>query len=69
MTVTKYKLKKGQPGFQVVDGPMRGHVFEPNLVYVSVPDRHAGRFDAVNVPAPGENEHEAQNLKKRKHGG
>jgi hypothetical protein len=64
--MTKYKLKKGTPGFQVTDGHMKGHVFEMDMVYVAVPDKYLDRFEPVTVPAPGHDPDETGTQKGRR---
>ena len=64
--MTKYKLKKGQPGFQVTDGHMKGHVFEPNLVYVAVPESYVDRFDPVEVAVAGPGDEDEDPKKTRR---
>lgn len=66
MTVTKHKLKKGEPGFQVADGPMSGVIFEPNMVYVAIPAAYAGRFEPVEVAVPGPEDDEPETKKGRR---
>ena len=39
-----YRLKKGQPPFEVVDGDMAGHRFEPGQEYDQVPAAEKHRF-------------------------
>jgi len=62
-----YQLKKGQPGFEVVDGPMKGRKFEPGKRSPEVPPREVGRFEKIKTaakaqaqPAPGGREKEAR---------
>ena len=47
-----YKLKKGQPGFEVVDGPMKGKKFEPGKVYKDIPPQERHRFEEVKKEKP-----------------
>lgn len=42
-----YFLKKGQPPFEVVDGPMAGQKFEPGVEYEKIPEREKKRFTRV----------------------
>lgn len=47
----KYRLKKGQPAFDVVDGPMAGQRFEPGVPYDEIPKGDAARFEKVKPKA------------------
>lgn len=48
--MTRYRLKKNQPPFEAVDGPLAGRVFTHNILYNEVPpgDRH--RFHTEQSP-------------------
>ncbi|HHL35498.1 MAG TPA: hypothetical protein ENJ30_14155 [Desulfobulbaceae bacterium] len=47
-----YRLKKGQPSFEMVDGPMTGHSFIPGQEYElqEIPAAEKGRFETVKEP-------------------
>jgi hypothetical protein len=40
-----YKLKPGQTGFEIVDGPLAGRRFLPGEVYPEVPPGDEDRFE------------------------
>jgi hypothetical protein len=40
-----YKLKSGQPGFEIVDGPLAGHRYVPDQVYDEIPPLESDRFE------------------------
>jgi len=42
-----YKLKKNEPAFEVVDGPLAGRKFEHGRVYDEVPKNEASRFEKL----------------------
>jgi hypothetical protein len=44
-----HQLIKGQPGFEVVTGEMKGHKFEPGKKYKKIPDKYRNRFVQVKV--------------------
>jgi len=48
-----YKLKPGQPGFAIVDGPYRGKRFEPGKHYSGdeIPADRMNRFVPADTPA------------------
>jgi len=50
----KYRLKRGQESFQVVDGPLAGRKFERGKEYREdeIPPEEEQRFEAVKPPAP-----------------
>lgn len=50
-----YRLKKG-PAFQVTEGPMKGHTFEPGQIYTTIPKGYAKRFLAVGQQKRTKNE-------------
>lgn len=43
-----YRLKNGQEGFEVVDGPDAGKSFRRGKTYPSVPAGYENRFDKVS---------------------
>ncbi len=49
-----WKLKKDQPPFEVVDGPLAGHVFTHDFQYREIPEEHKKAFVRVKAAkAPG----------------
>jgi len=42
-----WKLKKGQPSFEVVDGPLAGHRFQPGQEYKTIPSGEKRRFEKI----------------------
>ena len=47
-----FRLKKGQPEFEVVDGPMTGRKFLRGVDYAEVPPGEKRRFDEIKQAAP-----------------
>lgn len=47
-----FVLKKGQPEFEPVEGPMRGRKFRRGVEYSEVPPGEERRFDRVKQAAP-----------------
>jgi hypothetical protein len=51
-----YRLKPGQPGMEVVDGPFAGRKYHPDQVYDEIPPSEAERFERTDkapvVPMP-----------------
>jgi len=45
--MNKYTLKKNQPAFEVVDGPMARQKFTHNVTYSQLPNGYEKRFEAV----------------------
>ncbi len=48
-----YRLKKGQPSIEVVDGPMAGRSFVPGQAYEDkeIPAAEKSRFEKIRKPA------------------
>lgn len=42
-----YRLKKNEPAFEVVDGPLAGRKFGHGLVYDEVPKNESRRFEKL----------------------
>ncbi len=49
-----YRLKKGQPPIEVVDGPMAGRSFIPGQAYKDIPATEKCRFEKVKAVAPAQ---------------
>lgn len=51
-----YKLKPGQPGIGIVDGPLAGRSYLPDQVYDEIPAGYEDRFERADkapvVPLP-----------------
>lgn len=47
-----YRLKPGQPAFDVVDGEYVGLSFVHGKIYPAVPPEYLSRFDKVEKPQP-----------------
>jgi len=47
----KYRLKKGQEAFQIVDGPDARMKFEKGRTYTKIPKAEARRFEEVKPDA------------------
>jgi len=43
----KYTLKKGQPAFDVVDGPMAGRSFNHGQTYTEIPQADVKKFAEI----------------------
>ena len=46
----KYKLRKGQETFEVVDGSFVGQKYQQNTVYNKIPPAEKHRFEAIIKP-------------------
>lgn len=44
-----WKLKTGQPPFEVVDGHLAGHTFVPGVEYSEIPEKEKARFGKVKT--------------------
>lgn len=42
--MTQYRLKKNQPAFEVVDGPMAGKQYTHGVTYTEIPAGEAKKF-------------------------
>jgi hypothetical protein len=40
-----YRLKRNEPAFEVVDGPLAGRKFEHGKIYLEIPGSEAHRFE------------------------
>lgn len=43
-----FKLKKGEPAFEAVDGPFAGRRYVPDFAYVEVPPGEEHRFERAD---------------------
>lgn len=49
--MSNYRIKPGQPAFEIVDGPFAGRKFIIGQIYHEIPQDEAHRFEKINPPA------------------
>jgi len=59
-----FELKKGEPAFEIVDGPMTGRSFQPGQKYKEIPDNYKDRFAKVKSPVPSKSKTPVSTAKK-----